>query len=53
MQSLLVVVAIGVSAVAVAFAVAVVVAFQLPVERAVTPGPEAGKVRRLSERSAA
>jgi hypothetical protein len=29
------------------------VAFQLPVERAVSPGLEADKVRRLSERSAA
>jgi hypothetical protein len=38
---------------AVAFAVAVAVAFQLPVERAVSPGLEADKVRRLSERSAA
>jgi hypothetical protein len=40
-------------AVAFAVAVAVVVAFEIPVERAVPPGPEAEKVRRLSERSAA
>jgi hypothetical protein len=35
------------------FAVAVAVAFQIPVDCAVAPGSEAGKVRRLSERSAA
>ena len=42
-------------AVALAFdvAVAFAVAVQLPVERAVTAMPEADKVRRLSERSAA
>jgi hypothetical protein len=42
-------------AVAVVFevAVAVAVAFRVPVERAVTSMPEADKVRRLFERSAA
>jgi hypothetical protein len=49
----------GAVAVAVAFevaaavAVAVAVVFQIPVERAVSAVPEADKVRRLFERSAA